>query len=864
MREVPNLGQLTTASWVAATDPEEEGRAEGADFEPAVWHPGDIIQGLYEVKETLGEGGMGVVHRVYHRGWDLDLAVKSPRPWFVSIEQDQSAFERECETWISLAPHPNVVSCYYVRRLGGTPRIFAELVSGGSLRDWTRGREGSRGELYSGPPEVALERILDVAIQFAWGLQHAHEHGLIHQDVKPANVLMTPDGTPKVTDFGLARVRTGIGIPAAAGTGYSALVSVGGMTPAYCSPEQVSRLPLSRGTDIWSWAVSVLEMFAAGVTWPSGDLAPRALEDHQAAGPRHDWLPRMPPELVQLLRLCFHREPARRPRNASEIAQALRSIYSSSVGREYRRLTPRPGITPADTLNNRALSLLDLGKPEEAKRLWNEALRVVPNHPEATYNLGLVQWRTGAQSEQAAQAEYKSCLQVLSDVVRTHPGYWLPLYLKAQVEAEQGEWQSTLDTLRQVAEGDAGRKEVVSLTSLARERALRGVQRSGPDVERRQVVNSGSMGTDGRYALAGRRQALALWEIATGRRLRTFEGHTGSVGCVHLGAGGKFVLSGGEGLLIEITDIDDPRLVGCTERVWVDSDCVIYHERNKPMPPGMGLFSEEGADCGLLGIYEDLTVRLWDVDTGNCVRTFEGHTGPVNSACLTPDGRFVVSGSGFYTESSRSPGEVIVWDVRTGQSRTLVTTNDAIMSVSLSGDGRYLLVGSCGQPYLQLWDFETGRCVRTYEASEVHSACLSSDACFALVGGPRLGVALYETASGRRRCWFPKNPREHAQFRCEVHSLCMSGDGRLALSASYDGGFRILDIASGGYVRNPHFRGGQGGSTACLTWDGRYALRVEGTELLVYTLGDVVAPYRLCRPGPRQDGQEPTGNRPVG
>lgn len=138
--------------------------------------------------------------RVHHRGWNVDLAAKSPRPKFFATEQHRENFEREAETWVHLGLHPHVVFCHYVRRLGSIPRVFAEYVAGGSLEQWIRS-----GRLYEGGPEQALERILDIAIQLAWGLHYAHEQGLIHQDVKPANVMMTPEGLAKVTEFGLAK-----------------------------------------------------------------------------------------------------------------------------------------------------------------------------------------------------------------------------------------------------------------------------------------------------------------------------------------------------------------------------------------------------------------------------------------------------------------------------------------------------------------------------------------------------------------------------------------------------------------------------------------------------------------------------------
>ena len=121
--------------------------AAGEDAVPEVWKPGDVILDLYEVKEIVGEGGFGRVYRVHHRGWNIDLAIKSPLPGRFQTNREKQGFVRECETWVDLGLHPHTVSCHYVRILGGIPRVFAEYVEGGSLKDWL-----DQGKLLPLPP----------------------------------------------------------------------------------------------------------------------------------------------------------------------------------------------------------------------------------------------------------------------------------------------------------------------------------------------------------------------------------------------------------------------------------------------------------------------------------------------------------------------------------------------------------------------------------------------------------------------------------------------------------------------------------------------------------------------------------------
>jgi serine/threonine protein kinase/anti-anti-sigma regulatory factor len=371
--------------------------------DPAGWQVGDTVADHYEVTALLGEGGMGRVYKVRHRGWDADMAVKCPRPEIVEREGGLAAFVREAETWVNLALHPHVACCYYVRAIAGAPLIFAEFVDGGSLADRI-----SDGRLYEGGPAAALERVLDAAIQFAWGLRHAHEHRLIHQDVKPANVLVATDGTVKVTDFGLAR-RAKAAESATVGTGSRPLATSGGMTPAFASPEQASGQRVSVATDVWSWAVSVLMMFTGEIFWAHGAMAGLALA-HWLADPRVDRPAGAMPEPVrQLLERCLSLDPARRPRAMADLADTLRTVYGEVVGRRYERGQPRALDRHPEALTNRALSLIDLGRRRDAERALEAALRENRFHPETTYNRAALAWNEGEIGGADAIARLRAC-----------------------------------------------------------------------------------------------------------------------------------------------------------------------------------------------------------------------------------------------------------------------------------------------------------------------------------------------------------------------------------------------------------------------------------------------------------------------
>ncbi|MFI0480714.1 protein kinase [Actinomadura sp. 9N215] len=599
-----------------------------------VWRPGEVILGLYEVRDVIRSGGMGVVYRVLHRGWNVELAVKVPRPDLVATGRGVREFETEAAMWVGLGAHPNAVKCVYVRTLGGVPRVFAEWLDGGSLADAVRD-----GRLYAGGRRAALRRVLDVAAQTARGLEHAHRNGHVHQDVKPANVLLDRDGTAKVTDFGLAGARAAAGEGDTAPPGASLLAGYAGMTPAYCSPEQAeaaagtgtSRPDLTRATDTWSWALTVLEMFVGHPPCLAGQTGAEVFAAFVDAGAaaqtfagegeedeRLAAIPAMPGGLVALLRDCLAPEPAERPRDMGRMADAVADVYAEALGEAYPRPEPLTAVRLADELSNQALSMLDLGRDDEADALWRRAAEADPRNPHVTYNRSLHLWRTGKRTDAEVVAD-------LDGARSAHPGDWEPEYLLGLVHLERGDAEAALEALR-----DAGRrKRGVPEITAAIERAG-AASRPGPPrvlTGHDGPVNALAFSGDGRFGLsAGEDRKVRVWDLARHRfrlggrggprRVRTLKPPRAEYGvrAIAVDAAGARAVFGGHDGPAQVWDLHAGRLL---------------HELT-----GTDVFSVYGTvDVALSGdgllaltVHGDGAVRVWDAVTGRCLRLLaEGH-----------------------------------------------------------------------------------------------------------------------------------------------------------------------------------------------------------------------------------------------
>jgi len=260
--------------------------------------PGAVI-GRFELQREVGRGSFGLVFEAKDRQLGRLVAFKAVKPGRESqVMLRQELLQKEAEAAAQLN-HPNIVSLYDVGTCESGPYLIMELLRGENLRERIR-----RGR-------VPLPEALEIAIEIAWGLDHAHGAGVVHRDLKPANVFLCASGPVKVLDFGIAHV-LGAGTRKAVGT------------PAYMAPEQWREAPQDARTDVFGAATTLAEMV-------TGRLPYRVTEDWSAvldpgARPNLD-APGTPPQLIALLRRGLSADPEARPRDGHAWLTGLLEIH---------------------------------------------------------------------------------------------------------------------------------------------------------------------------------------------------------------------------------------------------------------------------------------------------------------------------------------------------------------------------------------------------------------------------------------------------------------------------------------------------------------------------------------------------------
>jgi serine/threonine-protein kinase len=280
----------------------------------------------YEIQEKIGAGGMGEVYRASDTKLRRDVALKLLPPEVAQGAEKLARLEREARALAALN-HPNVAAIHGLENDGDRTFLVLELVQGEDL-----------GEVLKRGP-MPLEQALELGKQIAEGLESAHEQGVIHRDLKPQNIMLTPEGAVKILDFGLAKAFE-VDAQDGSQTSMPTMTSghtVAGMvmgTASYMSPEQARGQELDRRTDIWAFGCVLYEMLGGRQVF-EGETVSDVLASVLKTEPDWSHLPDdLPPALGRLLKRCFARDPRQRLRDIGEARIRLESMIAGDWGEE--------------------------------------------------------------------------------------------------------------------------------------------------------------------------------------------------------------------------------------------------------------------------------------------------------------------------------------------------------------------------------------------------------------------------------------------------------------------------------------------------------------------------------------------------
>lgn len=290
---------------------------------------GDLLGNRYEIISQLGGGGMALVYKARDTLLNRPVTVKILRPEYTSDEEFVSRFRKEAQAVAKLS-HPNIVSVYDVGQEGNTHYIVMEYVEGRNLK-----------QIIKEQGKLPVSQAIDIAEQICSGLQDAHEHGIVHRDIKPHNILVTDNGRIKVTDFGIAQIMSSITV-----TNSNTIIG----SVHYFSPEQAKGGVTGAKSDIYSVGAVLYEMVTGKVPFEGETpiaVALKHIQDQPLPPSRLN--PQVTPDLERIIMRAMEKDVTMRYASAGDMARDLRRLSAIGAAGDAR-------VMDADEFATRVLS----------------------------------------------------------------------------------------------------------------------------------------------------------------------------------------------------------------------------------------------------------------------------------------------------------------------------------------------------------------------------------------------------------------------------------------------------------------------------------------------------------------------------
>lgn len=677
---------------------------------------------------------MGTVYRARDPGLDRTVALKTISAQALSKPDVRARFEREARAAARLQ-HPNIVTIYELGEVQGTLYIAMEMLEGSDL-----------AQAMAPADRLTPSQKLRIVVDICRGLDFAHKRGVLHRDVKPANVRLLRDGSVKIVDFGIARLDD------------AAMTQTGVVlgTPGYMAPETLRGAEVDHRADMWAVGVVLYELLAGRRPFQGDSFATLAFKIvHEPPPPVPGALPGAPGALGAIVQQALAKHPSGRYRDLAEMADALEMVLG---------LTPSGDRPPTEAIRREALGR----HLEAAERLvaggdleaaLNEARRAQALDPSNAHAVALVR-----QIEERLVPPTELASTVMTGPVPAPrfpvagptptpfpappptppPGTTVrvsdwPERLKRQGAAAFRELAlfgeppttstavlSPTQDLLAVA-GTDGAIRLWDLATRTRTLVLRTEmhQRTGHDA----VALCLAVSRDGRYMASGHVDgAVRLWDLAAGREVRVKLRHEAMVAAVAFAPDGTSLASGGMDSNLKLWELE-AALAGEARREL------------QRQPSGVTALAYAGKRGQLLVTgHAKAVLRIVDARSGRLLATLRGPEAQISSLVAAPDGQRLAALSHDRTirlfDLERRAELFQAAGHRTRQTSSLAFFPDGRLAASVALDNA-----------VQLWDTEKGTPLATLwgQAGEAYVA----------VALPRSGQLAAALADGRIRLWAP-------------------------------------------------------------------------------------------------------------